>query len=77
MYNFYPLDFDVLLLKRDSAKTTKAVSKQEKIPGAQFSVSFFQLPAVKKDTENWAAVTSLRTFINSSAFKTYLFLLCV
>ena len=27
---------------------------QKKIPGAQFSVSFSQLPAVKKDTENCA-----------------------
>ena len=27
---------------------------KKKIPGAQFSVSFSQLPAVKKDTENCA-----------------------
>jgi hypothetical protein len=27
---------------------------QKKIPGAQFSLSFSQLPAVKKDTENCA-----------------------
>ena len=38
-------------------RLTKAVSKYEgpkKIPGAPFSVSFSQLPAVKKDTENGA-----------------------
>ena len=40
---------------------------------APFSVSFSQLPAVKKDTKNGAAVTSLRTLIRSSAFNTILF----
>ena len=43
------------------------------VTAAQFLVSFSQLPAVKKDTENWAAVTSLRTFINSSAFNKLFF----
>ena len=38
------------------------------VTAAPFSVSFSQLPAVKKDTENGAVVTSLRTFIRSSAF---------
>ena len=33
-----------------------------------FLMSFSQLPAVKKDIENGAAVRSLRTFVRSSAF---------
>ena len=39
------------------------------ITAAPFSVSFSQLPAVKKDTENGAAVTSLRTFVRSNDFR--------
>ena len=39
------------------------------VTAASFSVSFSQLPAVKKDIEYSAAVTSLRTFIRSSAFR--------
>ena len=31
------------------------------VTAAQFLVSFSQLPAAKKNTENWAAVTSLRS----------------
>ena len=42
------------------------------VTAALFLVSFSQLPAVKKDTKNGAAVTSLRTFIRSSAFSIYL-----
>ena len=37
---------------------------------ALFSVSFSQLPAVKKDTKNGAVLTSLRTFLISSTFRT-------
>ena len=32
-------------------------------------MSFSQLPAVKKNTENGAAVTSLRTFVSSNDFS--------
>ena len=39
------------------------------VTAAPFSVSFSQPPAVKKDTENGAAVTSLRTFGHRSAFR--------
>ena len=35
-------------------------------------MSFSQQPAVKKDTENSAAVTSLRTFVRSGAFIHFL-----
>ena len=41
---------------------------QKKIPGAPFSVSFSQLPAVEKDTEKWAA----GKFIGPSYFETTL-----
>ena len=36
---------------------------------APFSVVFLQLAAEKKDTKNGAAVTSLRTFVNSNNFR--------
>ena len=39
------------------------------ITAAPFPVSFSKLPAVNKDTENGAAVMSLRTFIRSSVFR--------
>ena len=39
------------------------------VTAAPFLVSFSQLPAVRKDTENGAAVTSLRTLVRSSAFS--------
>ena len=39
------------------------------ITAAPFSMAFSQLPTAKKDTENGAAVTSLRTFIRSIAFR--------
>ena len=39
------------------------------VTAAPFLVSFSQLLAVKKDTENGAAVRSLRTFIRSNAFN--------
>ena len=38
------------------------------VTAALFLASFSQLPAVKKDTENGAAVTSLRTFVRSNDF---------
>ena len=37
---------------------------QKKIPDAQFSVPFSQLPAVKKDTENCAPVLFCDDFSN-------------
>ena len=39
------------------------------VTAALFSVSFSQLPAAKNNTENGAAVTSLRTFVRSSNFN--------
>ena len=42
------------------------------VTAAPCSVSFSQLPAAKKNTKNGAAVTSLRTFVHSSAFTSFL-----
>jgi hypothetical protein len=39
------------------------------VTATPFSVSFSQLPTVKKNTKNGAAVMSLKTFIRSSAFR--------
>ena len=39
------------------------------VTATPFSVSFSQLPAVKKPTENSAAVTSLRTFVFRYGFN--------
>ena len=41
------------------------------VTAALFSVSFSQLPAAKKHTENRAAVTSLRSFLFRDDFNTY------
>ena len=41
------------------------------VSAAPFSVSFSQLPAAKKPTENGAAVMSLRTLVRNSAFTVY------
>ena len=38
------------------------------VTAALFLMSFSQLPAVKKDNDKGAAVTSLRTFVRSNAF---------
>ena len=38
-----------------------------------FSMSFSQLLAVKKDTQNGTAVTSLRQFVGKSAFSMFVF----
>ena len=40
------------------------------VTAAWFSVSFSQLPAAKKPTKNWAAVTSLRSFLFCDNFST-------
>ena len=43
-----------MLILQNVLKPFQNKKGQKKIPGAQFSASFSQLPAVKKDTENCA-----------------------
>ena len=51
-------------------KTLLGMNVLNGVTAALFSVSFFlKLAVVKKDTENGAAVTSLRTFIWSNGFS--------
>ena len=50
-------------------KTLLCTNVLNDVTAAPFMVSFSQLLAVKKGTKKGAAVTSLKTFVRSSAFN--------
>ena len=50
-------------------KSSRNKKELNDVTAAPFSVSFFQLPAAKKTTENGAAVTSLRSFLFRDDFS--------
>ena len=65
---YSPINYDSKVVFSEVLKSLLRTNVLNDVTAAKFSVSFFQLSAVE-NIENSAAVTSLRTFICSSDFR--------